>query len=72
MKRQIHAPYNKLKVLLKDRNITYADLGKLLGRTETSIMYKINGKSDFLLSEVQVIKATFNIKDDIFFTDCVA
>lgn len=72
MSRKIHEPYNKFKVWLKDKNITYADLAKLLGRTETSIMYKINGKSDFLLSEVQLIKATFNISDDIFFTEKVA
>ena len=72
MTKTIHAPYNKLKIWLKDKNITYADLGKLLGRTETSIMYKINGKSDFLLSEVQMIKTKYNIKDDIFFTDNVA
>lgn len=72
MKNRIHEPYNKLKIWLKDKNITYADLGKLLGRTETSITYKINGKSDFLLSEVQLMKTAFNMRDDIFFNHEVA
>lgn len=72
MKNRIHAPYNKLKIWLKDSNITYAELGKLLGRTETSILYKINGQSDFLLSEIQMIKTTYHITDNIFFTDEVA
>ena len=70
--KKIHKPYNKMKVWLKDNNITYADLAVLLGRTETCIMHKINGYSDFTLSEVQAIKNEYNLSNDIFFTDDVA
>ena len=71
-KRTIHKPYNKFKVWLKDNNVTYTVLGDLLGITATSVMYKINGQSDFLLSEIQIIKAEYQLKDEIFSTENVA
>ena len=67
-KRTIHKPYNKFKVWLKDNTV----LGDLLGITATSVMYKINGQSDFLLSEIQIIKAEYQLKDEIFSTENVA
>ena len=70
--KKVHKPYNKLKVWLKDNGITYADVALLLGRTETCVMHKINGYSDFSLSEVTLMKAEYKIKDDIFFTNDVA
>lgn len=69
---RIHKPYNKFKIWLKDNNITYSIIAELLGITETSVMYKINGKSDFLLSEVQLIKSKYQLTDDIFSTSIVA
>ena len=69
---RIHTPYNRLKIWLKDNGITYSEIAQLLGRTETSIMFKINGKSDFTLSEIQLLKSTYKINTDIFFTDDVA
>ena len=71
-KNKIHAPYNKFKIWLKDNKIRYAMIAELLGITETSVMYKINGQSDFLLSEVQIIKSTYHLTDDIFSTEKVA
>lgn len=71
-KRKIHMPYNKFKVWLKDNGLTYSVISELLGITTTSVMLKINGQSDFLLSEAQLIKNTYNIGDDIFFTNYVA
>lgn len=72
LKKKIHPPYNKFKVWLKDNNITYSVIAELLGITETSVMYKINGKSDFLLSETQLIKSTYQLTDEIFSTQNVA
>ena len=71
-KRKVHMPYNRFKVWLKDNGLTYATISELLGITPTSVMLKINGQSDFLLSEVQLIKSTYNISDDIFFVRDVA
>ncbi len=69
---RIHQPYNKFKIWLKDNGITYSVIAELLGITETSVMYKINGKSDFSLSEVQLIKSKYQLTDDIFSTLIVA
>ena len=71
-KRKMHMPYNRFKVWLKDNGLTYSAISDLLGITTTSVMLKINGQSDFLLSEVQLIKTTYNIGDDIFFAKDVA
>lgn len=71
-KSKIHPPYNRFKVWLKDNDITYSAIGELLGITATSVMHKINGKSDFLLSETQMIKKEYNIHGDIFSTEKVA
>lgn len=65
---KIHPPYNRFKIWLKDNNITYKEIGELLDITATSVMHKINGKSDFLLSETQIIKREYNIQGDIFST----
>lgn len=70
--KRIHSPYNKFKVWLKDNNITYSVIAELLGITSTSVMNKINGKSDFLLSETQLIKSKYQLTDDIFSTQKVA
>ena len=71
-KRIIHKPYNKFIVWLKDNNVTYTVLAELLGITATSVMYKINGQSDFLLSEIQMIKSKYHLTDEIFSTENVA
>lgn len=68
-KRPIHKPYNKFKIWLKDRKITYSGIAELLGITPTSVMLKINGQSDFTLSEVRVIEIKYGINNEIFFTD---
>lgn len=71
-KRKIHPPYNKFKIWLKDNQKKYSDIAELLGITETSVMLKINGQSDFWLSETQRIKYAYHLTDDIFSTENVA
>lgn len=70
--KKIHPPYNKFKIWLKDNKITYSVIAELLGITPTSVMYKINGQSDFLLSETQLIKSIYHLTDEIFSTEKVA
>ncbi len=65
-KRNIHKPYNGLKGALRERNLTYANIAKLLDISETTVGYKINGKSDFYISEVEKILNAYNLKLDIF------
>ena len=50
-----------------ERKITYADVAKTLDITETSVGQKINGISDFYLTEVKKIKNVYGIEPNIFF-----
>lgn len=66
LKRKIHEPYQKFKGVLKEKEITYRDIGNILGITETSVSHKINGYSDFFISEVEKIKNKYGIPEKIF------
>lgn len=67
-----HAPYTKFKRLLAARGITYKEVAKVIHTTEATVMCKINGDSDFTISEMKAICVTFGIDIAIFFTDDVA
>ena len=70
--RRCHAPYKKLKLALAGLGVTYKDVADLLGLSETSIGLKINGQSDFFVSEQIAICSNFQIPVEIFFDDVVA
>lgn len=72
MSKLIHAPYSKFKGWLRENGLTYADLALVLGLNEATISLKINGQSDFYLSEIRLIKKKYHLKSNIFFTDDVA
>lgn len=64
--KMMHEPYQKLKGFMRERSIVYADIAELLGVTPTTVSLKVNGQSDFSLSEAKLIKATYGASDDIF------
>lgn len=64
---QKHKPYTKFKYFLTSRNISYEDLGRLLNVTATTIKKKIDGESDFYLSEQEKICTMFQLHPNIFF-----
>lgn len=64
--KKIHAPYNALKIFAKDKGITYKDIAKTLGITETTVSLKINGNSDFFLGEKRLLEQTFGMNNDLF------
>lgn len=66
---KVHRPYNKLKGALRERGLTYADVSKLLNISETAVGFKINGTSDFYISEFIAMQQAYKINTDIFFTD---
>ncbi len=68
----IHKPYAKFKGWLRENELTYKDIAELIGVTVVTVSAKVNGSSDFLLSEIQIIKRHYNLSDEIFFTDNVA
>lgn len=57
--------YNKLKGLMKEKNITQNQLAREIGLCPTSLNRKLNGKRDFTISEINSIALYFNIFDDI-------
>ena len=62
----IHKPYNVLQGYMRQNGITVRDLAELIGVTPTTISFKINGKSDFTLSEVDRIKKHYGVGYEIF------
>lgn len=61
-----HKPYLKFKGYLREKQLTYSDLAELLAVRTSTISQKINGQSDFYLSEVCVICNKFGIDCSFF------
>lgn len=72
MKRKTHKPYAKFKGWIRENGLTYADIARFLGLNTATVAQKINGGSDFLLSEIQALKQHYGLSSNIFFTDDVA
>ena len=70
--KKIHEPYDSFKGWLRGNGVVYADIARLIGVNVATVSMKINGQSDFSLSEIQKIKDTYNLDSEIFFTDDVA
>lgn len=68
----IHKPYTKFKGWLRSNDLTYNDVAELLGLSIATVSAKINGQSDFLLSEIRMIRKEYNLESDIFFAEDVA
>ena len=62
----IHEPYNKFNGKLREKALTYRDLAKTLGISEVSVNHKINGTSDFFISEARSIEQAYGINVNIF------
>lgn len=65
---KIHEPYNKLKGALRERGITYAEISKILGISKATFCRKINGESDFFLSEAEKLES-IGFSRKIFYPD---
>ncbi|MDD6710070.1 MAG: helix-turn-helix domain-containing protein [Ruminococcus sp.] len=61
-----HKPYMKLKGKMREKDIITDDLAKLLNLSTTSVLQKINGQSDFFLSEATKIVTAYDLDYDIF------
>ena len=64
--KSFHSPYNKLKGALREHELTYLDVAKTLGISETAVGFKINGKSDFYISEVEILIKKYGFELEIF------
>lgn len=65
--KKIHNPYNKFKGWLLEHGLTYKDIGDVIGVNTTTVSLKINGQSDFYLSEVILLIKEYDLTFDIFF-----
>ena len=54
---KLHEPYNKLKGALRERGMTYDDISQMLGISKATLCRKINGESDFYVSEADKLEA---------------
>lgn len=70
--KRAHAPYVTFKRTLAGMGLTYADVARVIGTTTSTVQLKINGQSDFYLSEMRAICKAFGIDSTIFFADLVA
>lgn len=68
----IHEPYTKFKGWLRCNGLTYRDVAEMLGLSTTTVSAKINGTSDFLLSEIRTIQKQYRLENEIFFKNHVA
>lgn len=64
--KRIHAPYSRLKGALRERGLTYSDVAELLSLTPTTVSSKINGSSDFYISEIEALEKKCGIKKEFF------
>ena len=66
MLKKLHEPYQKLKGILREKNLTYRNIGDLINVSETCVSHKINGESDFFIGEVKLITKEHGIGVDFF------
>ena len=62
----------KFKGWLRTNGLTYDDVSEVLGISKATVSAKINGTSDFSLSEINVLKRHYKLDSDIFFNNNVA
>jgi hypothetical protein len=65
-RKKIHEPYMKFKGWLREKELTYTDISKLLDCTIGTVSDKVNGFSDFLLSEIEEIVDTYGAEYKFF------
>ncbi len=72
MNKKLHMPYKKFKTWIRENNLNYNKIGEFLGISAVAVCRKINGQSDFTLSEINALKMEYKLQSSIFFADVVA
>lgn len=63
-----HKPYNRLKGDLREKGLTYSTVAAFLNISETALSHKINGISDFYITEMEQITSEYGISRSSFLT----
>jgi cyanate lyase len=66
MENTIHKPYNKFKGAIREKGITYADIARLLGVSTTCVSHKVNGRSDFYITQIEKMQNAYGLELKIF------
>ena len=62
--------YSKLKGLMVEKRITQQELAQILKITTSALNFKINGRSDFSVTEAKVVSSLFGKTiEEIFIID---
>ena len=67
-----HQPYTAFKLWLAGHGYTYKDVAVIIGCTESTVMQKIGGASDFYANEIQAICGALGCNMRLFFDADVA
>ena len=65
--KQQHPPYTAVKNALAGKGLTYKDVANVLGVTEATVQQKLNGGSDFYITEQVKLCETFHLDPSLFF-----
>ena len=66
---RFHKPYEALKREFLNRGLTYRDVANVIGVAASTVQLKINGQSDFYISEILAICEAFGIDAEVFFAE---
>lgn len=72
MKSREHKPYTAVKMWLAGHGITYKQVADVLGLTEATVQMKLNGKSDFYITEQIAMSEKLGLDPLIFFAKEIA
>ena len=64
-----HEPYKRFKGFLCEKGLTYLDIARELGISEASVNKKINGVSDFYISQIELLENVLGVDHHIFLND---
>ena len=64
--KQQHPPYTAVKNALAGKGLTYKDVANVLGVTEATVQQKLNGGSDFYITEQVKLCETFHLDLSLF------
>lgn len=67
-----HAPYTAFRHAIAGMGLTLKDVADVIDVTETTLSKKINGGSDFYLSEIRAICNAFGLEKSIFSAESIA
>ena len=68
MEKEVMPVFKKFKGYLKENNLTYKDVAKLIKSSATSVSRKVSGKTQWNWSELVLIKNNVIKDEELFLT----